>query len=69
MFGINCHFFTSAAYKSDYFGFMLYYCVRFPDEGPLRIETCSNITFILKYKYVRNTFVHFVGLVPRVCYQ
>jgi len=39
----NCPLFTSAAYKSDYFGFMLYQFVLFPDEDLLRIETRSNI--------------------------
>jgi hypothetical protein len=38
----NCLFFMSAAYKSDYFGFMLYQSVLFSDEYPLLIETRSN---------------------------
>lgn len=32
----------SAVHKSDYFGFMLYYFVWFPDNGPLGTETCRN---------------------------
>ena len=32
-----------AAYKSDCFGFMLYYFVWYPDDGFLWTETCRNV--------------------------
>ena len=37
---------TSAAYRSNWFGCMLYYIIWFPDDGPLRAETCKNIPIL-----------------------
>ena len=57
---------TSAVHKRDWFSFMFYYSVWFPDDGRLRTETCSNIQCditIYIYIYIRKYFVYFVGSV------
>jgi hypothetical protein len=40
--------------------------VRFPADGRLRIETCSNIQCDMRYADLRNKSVHFVGLVSLI---